>query len=77
MLSICACMLHLIPITELTMEIKSDLLTKEINLTSSWSLTGHGQKYLAMLRTIQMNNLNLVFVQFYTIQSLFNCLEEK
>lgn len=30
-----------------------------------------------MLGKIQVNNINLVFIQFYTMQSLFKCLEEK
>jgi len=69
-------MLYLTLITGLAMEIKRRV-TKEINLSSSWSLTGHGDKYLGTLRKIQTNNINLVFIQFYTMQSLFKCLEEK
>lgn len=30
-----------------------------------------------MLRKIQVNKINLMFIPFYTMQSLFKCLEEK
>lgn len=79
MLSICArtiCTLHLIPITGLAMEIKYRLFPKEINLSSSWSLTGHRNKNLPIVRKIQANNVNLVFIQFYSMLPPFKCLQE-
>lgn len=79
MLSICArtvCMLRLIPITGLAMEIKYGLFPKEINLSSSCILTGHRNMNLTIPRKIQANNVNLVFIQFYSMLSPFKCLQE-
>ena len=76
MLSICACTictLCLIPIIGLTTEIKNEVFTKETNLSSSWLVMGS----LAVLRKKKANNMNLLFIQYYSMQSPFKCLQEK